>query len=463
MKRIATAVATCSVALGAAGGATAPTTTAPSATTLSSSCGDPATPDVLFPSLPAFVDSLNRADAIFDEQHWSPLDPASFVVRPGPEIVAGVLQGVDVFEGADVFAGDLNGQAFVGGLLDPVTGAVQAVNLFGDPDGASTAAAVFALNILCGDPGAADAFANSYRSVAHADDVTAQAYVVQGDRGFAITLSAGANVGDNLVSVAIAPVQDQGAALAEGPLLAIAVASIAVDMVADSPATTSGLPTTTGLPAIGLVTAPPTVPTASVPITGGALTTATSPTTNPPLTTAAPVEGALFASVDDFVAHWNAATATTPGGEQLVLDSSRLALLVGTGPGGLDVFGGRLTEAGIIGGLANAAGAVEHVIIGINPLNPNSSAIVVNAGFLFPDEIWVDVMTAYTDLLGAARGEHRYVAGETADVVIAVGSDDAGNPFVSITVAPVTDEATAIDSADELLRSAVDAAQLSDG
>lgn len=194
------------------------------------------------------------------------------------------------------------------------------------------------------------------------------------------------------------------------------------------------------------------------------VTNAPAAATLAPMTTATPVSGALFASIDDFVARWNEESAITAaaGGEPMTLMSGELAVVVGTGLGGTDVFGGRLGETGLVGGLVNPdTNAVEQVVVVLNPFGATSAEIIVTVGELvIPDEIWVDSMTAYTELMSAAPDEHAYVAGATHDVVVSVTIDDADISFVSVTVAPLTDEASAVANAERLLGAVVDATQL---
>lgn len=176
------------------------------------------------------------------------------------------------------------------------------------------------------------------------------------------------------------------------------------------------------------------------------------------MTTAAPVPGALFASLDDFLARWNeeAATVPAPDGSDLTIALSETALVIGTGPGGADVFASRVSPAAIAGGLIHPdSGTVQQLVIVLAPRGVGSSEVIVTAVDLAAPEAFVEFMTAYTDLLGAPVGNHEYLVSGDNDIVFEVFEFQAspGVPadvLISVAVAPVSDEATALANGAEL-------------
>lgn len=210
----------------------------------------------------------------------------------------------------------------------------------------------------------------------------------------------------------------------------------------DGPAV--GPPTTRALPTVGIITAPSTVASTGLPVAP----------------TAPPLAEVLFASVDELVVGWNAESALTASAariEPVDLVATQLRLVVGVGPAGADVFGGQLGDAGLLGGSVTSTG-VDGVVVVVDPFGASAAQIVVTFGNLVvPDEIWGDVIVSYTELIGAPPGDTAYFSGATHDVVVAAIAGDAGSRRVSIAVAPLTDEPTAVANA-ELLRSAVVAA-----
>ncbi len=117
---------------------------------------------------------------------------------------------------------------FVGGLIDPATGAVTAVTVGGDPDAQVVRGAAGTLLLATLDVSLAAPAVQAWAALA-ADTATVQAnYIVAGPLGVMLQVIEGAEAGDNLVSIVIAPATTEEDAFVASYLTYVAVFSLAI-------------------------------------------------------------------------------------------------------------------------------------------------------------------------------------------------------------------------------------------
>ena len=288
--------------------------------------------------------------------------------------------------------------------------------------------------------------------IAGGDDVDAE-YVLSGTNGFSFLLVPGSQPDDPWIAVTAAAVADPATAFVAGYELTLAVGSLALSApapvapsstepgsattatIAALPATVATLATTTtGLPQVSL--APP-------PVTAAATTTP-----GPTPTTAAPVEGALFASIEDLAAQWNeqAATASTSGSDISISTDDIVLVVTGASR---DVFAGWINDTAYLGGAADPdLEDVSLLDVVVVPSSPTTVDVLTTTVNLVAPDASTEFLTSYTSLLGAAPGTHVYLPAGPNDLVFSVLEPTVGGEhLIAVTAAPLTDEATAVENA----------------
>ncbi len=236
----------------------APSTTTLTATTAPGTTVASAAAPV-FPSIDAFAAAWNETAA-----QLAALDPTVeiFTIDPAT-VVRGPIPPDTALGDVAAFGVPIATNGFVGGLVDPSTGAVTAVTIGGDPDAQVVRGAAGILLLATLDVSVAGPAVEAWSALAD-DTVTPRAdYVVAGALGVTLEVIEGADPGDNLVSIVIAPVTTMEDMVATSLLTYVAVFDLALE--ARSSTTTTS--TTTSPPALTSSTAPiarlPMAPTAT--------------------------------------------------------------------------------------------------------------------------------------------------------------------------------------------------------
>lgn len=201
--------------------------TSPSSTVPGSAPGV-TVPDValgapVYPSVDEFVATWNHQMDVFsalDETlETVPLDPATIIVGPLPE--------TPELGQVDMFGAPITTSGFVGGITNPDTGEVLAVVVGGDPDSSVLRLAVGTLLLTTVDPMAPEAVAlgDAWQVFANDPAGILSDYVVVGEVGALMFTLDGAEPDDPLISVVMAPAQDELAAVTLGYAMTIAVAT----------------------------------------------------------------------------------------------------------------------------------------------------------------------------------------------------------------------------------------------
>lgn len=259
-------------------------------------------------------------------------------------------------------------------------------------------------------------------------------------------------------AIVLAAALGVGAALGKTASSVAAVApTTALPQLPPLSAPPPGPPTAVPVP----VVAPPGPTTTAMPMVSlalpGAATTAVPQATvpRPPETTAAPVAGAVFASIDDLVARWNAEAQTVPvmPGVDLRISADDMAIVIGSGPGRTDAFAMEVGDGPLLGGLVDPdTGAVVQLLLLVAPGARTSTEVIVTAVDVVAPDGFVEFMTGYTDLLVAPAGTYRYVRSAATDVVLdVIPGFGGGAPSIAVAVAPLSDETTARGNVDPLV------------
>jgi hypothetical protein len=429
------------------------TTTGPASAATAEPAAAPATatadaPAQLHASLSSFVTDWNfvaEQIASIRPDVAAPVVTESAFVRETSSVAGPV-------GGSELFAARLGDSGFVGGALDQ-SGAVVAVVVGGDPSSTITSAAVAVPLVLDGQPEDSIRLSQTYSDLlAGADDVNAE-YVLSGTNGFSFLLVPGAQPDDPWTAVTVAAAADPAAAFVASYELTLAVGSLALSAPAavaptssvGSPATTApiaALPapvatiaaTTTGLPQVSL--APP-------PVTVASSTTASGP----PPTTAAPVAGALFASIEDLAARWNEQAAASAPAANLALSTDNMVLVVTGEP--RDVFAGWIDDTSYLGGAAHPETEdISLLAVVVVPSRPTTADVLTTTAELVAPDTLAGFMTSYVSVLGAAPDTHVYLPAGSNDLVFSVLQPTVGGEhLIAVTAAPLTDDATAIANA----------------
>ena len=166
-------------------------------------------------------------------------------------------------------------------------------------------------------------------------------------------------------------------------------------------------PTTTLLPTVSI--APPGVTAAP-----------TTTTPGPPPTTAAPVAGALFASIDDLVARWNEkATAASLSGVDISITAEEMVLVSTGAP--RDVFAGWIDQTSYLGGAADPTTEnISLLAVVVLPSSPTAVDVLFNTVDLVAPDAFAEFMTAYTSVLNSAPGTNVYLTAGPNDLVFSV-------------------------------------------
>jgi hypothetical protein len=249
------------------------TTTAPGTTVASAAAP-------VFPSIDAFVVAWNETAA-----QLAALDPTAevFIIDPAT-VVRGPVPPDTPLGNVESFGVPIATNGFVGGLVDSSTGAVTAVTVGGDPDAQVVRGAAGMLLLATLDVSLAGPAVEAWSALA-ADTATPRAdYVVAGPLGVTLEVIEGADPGDNLVSIVIAPVTTPEEMVATSFLTYVAVFDLALEArssttttsstaltsstapIAKLPESTAALvgSTTTALPMVTLVPPAPTTTVAGV-------------------------------------------------------------------------------------------------------------------------------------------------------------------------------------------------------
>ena len=407
-------------------------------------------PTAVFPNLDAFVAAWN--DRAADIQLVDPtidtlvIDPSAIIRQPLP---AG-----DLLAGLDAFAVPIGTSGFVGGLIDQATGEVTGALVGGDPDAEIVRSSVGVLLLASLDPALAGPAAEAWSALAVDTDTVQVDVVTAGDRGVTLEVVEGAEAGDNLVSVFVGPVAATPEALAAPYLAFLAAFSLTMSATTTPPSSSAaGLTSTTAAVAALPSTVVVATPTTGLPAISLALpsaTTAATTTSGPPPTTAAPVAGALFASLDDLEARWNEQAAGIGAVADPSLAIDDMALVV-TGDE-WDVFAGWVGESSYFGGAADPeTEQVARLAVVVIPSSPTASDVLaITAALVAPDHA-AELMSTYRGLLDAPTGTNAYVPAGPNDLVVTVLDPSFGGAnLIAVTAAPRTDEATAVDNATRL-------------
>lgn len=179
----------------------------------------------LFGSTDEFVARWNAQMEMFGRidpaLETTPIDPAALIVGSLPESPElGRL---------DMFAAPITTSGFVGGLVDPDSGAVIVVIVGGDPDASAlrlAGGALLTTTLDLTDPGLVE-LSDAWKAFA-SDPAFTTDYVVTGDIGTAMFSTEGAAPDDPLIAVVMASAQDEPVAVAVGLAAMLAVATLAV-------------------------------------------------------------------------------------------------------------------------------------------------------------------------------------------------------------------------------------------
>jgi hypothetical protein len=209
---------------------TVPATTAVPATTVAAAAAS------VFPSIDAFTTAWNDTAA-----QLALVDPTVEVFTIDPAaVVRGPLPPDTPLGNVEAFAVPIATNGFVGGLVDPASGAVTAVTAGGDPDAQVVRGAAGILLLSTLDVSLAGPAVEAWSELA-ADTATPRVdYVEAGQLGVTLEVIEGAEQGDNLVSIVIAPVPTTPEARLVTPVLtSIAVFDLALDARSAATTTTS--------------------------------------------------------------------------------------------------------------------------------------------------------------------------------------------------------------------------------
>jgi hypothetical protein len=260
-----------------AGASAPPTTTAPGPTVASA-------PAPVFPSIDAFVAAWNKTAA-----QLSAIDPTVEVFTLDPAtVVRGPIPPGTPLGNVEAFGVPIATNGFVGGLVDPSSGAVTAVTVGGDPDAGVVRGAAGILLLATLDVSVAGPAVEAWSALA-ADTASPRAdYVEAGPLGVTLEVIEGADPGDNLVSIVIAAVTTPEDMIASSFLTYVAVFDLALEARSAATTTTSSTapiaqlaattapiaqlpntpaapePTTTALPMVSIVPPAPTSTVAGV-------------------------------------------------------------------------------------------------------------------------------------------------------------------------------------------------------
>jgi hypothetical protein len=262
----------------------ATTTTVPATTTAVPATTAAAATAPVFPSIDAFAAAWNDTAA-----QLAAVDPTVEVFTIDPAaVVRGPLPPDTPLGNVEAFAVPIATNGFVGGLVDPATGAVTAVTVGGDPDAQVVRGAAGILLLSTLDVSLAGPAVEAWSMLAEDTATPRVDYVEAGQLGVTLEVIEGAESGDNLVSIVIAPVTTPEARLVTPVLTYIAVFDLALDARSAATTTTSStapiaqlaattapiarLPdspaptetTTTALPTVSLVPPAPTTTVAGI-------------------------------------------------------------------------------------------------------------------------------------------------------------------------------------------------------
>jgi hypothetical protein len=196
----------------------------------------PATAAPVFPSIDAFVAAWNDTAA-----QLAAVDPTAEVFTIDPAaVVRGPLPPDTPLGNVEAFAVPIATNGFVGGLVDPTTGAVTTVTAGGDPDAQVVRGAVGILLLSTLDVSLAGPAVEAWSELADDTATPRIEYVEAGQLGVTLEVVEGAEEGDNLVSIVIAPVTATPEARVVTPVLTyIAVLDLALDARSTATTTTS--------------------------------------------------------------------------------------------------------------------------------------------------------------------------------------------------------------------------------
>ena len=413
------------------------TTVTATATTVPAAAAPAVAPAPLHPSVSSFVDDWN----LVAEQIPSIRPDVDAPVVTESAFVSETNTAAGALGGSELFATRLDDSTFVGGALDQ-SEAVVAVVVGGDPDSTTTAAAVVVPFVLEGQPEDSIRLSQTYSDLlTGADDVNAE-YVLSGPNGFGFLLVPGAQPDDPWVAVTAAAAADPATAFVAGTELTLAVGSLALSAPAPiAPSSTEDAPTTTSpiaaLPATVATIAPTTTLLPQVSLATPSVTVASTTTTpGPPPTTAAPVAGALFASIEDLAARWNEQAAVSAPAADLSVSTDNMVLVVIGAP--RDVFAGWIDDTSYLGGAAHPETEdISLLAVVVLPSAPTTADVLTTtANLVAPDSV-AAFMTAYEGLLGAAPGTHVYLPAGPNDLVFSVLEPSGGGVhLIAVTAAP---------------------------
>lgn len=164
-----------------------------------------------------------------------------------------------------------------------------------------------------------------------------------------------------------------------------------------------------------------------------------------------PLEGPLFASVEDLVVGWNENVDSWMMSAGVVPHLDEASIVLGPPTAADDderVFATKPAGGLLMGGVLNASGAVTHLTVEVAALSLYE--VVVLQSITVPD-LPSEFRFTYSDVAFDDPCVSGYIAGTTRDVSIRCVRTETEPRVVQVTVGPLTDEASAHDEAEWLL------------